>query len=400
MKYDQPSQEEKIDKNTSLREFIKDNQDIISELRDTKQPMHYSIIGVDEIQATTAKQQGYYQEMVSLLIDKINLPLQPVKQEELNSIVAEMEENHLSIVFGHPLVKDCATSILSSKEESLVLVTTKKGMTAQEVPYAYWGAEEYLSSHIKDTILEGHTILFNTATDLFHAVLEGEIEGMLIKDSTYESYLQEEKELYLVSDVVFPLQEYIVISNQQEVLLKFMKNFLPFYDNYRKIEQISTAEIRYLKPMQGMKEGVAFWTSSIIMGLAFIITIIYLVFRRRSEKKKKQIASVLYQELSVLHDNNQEVFVVDLLTGKIRSYHHFSRFFENQNALHRKQMSLKELSNKIGFNFEEHYRYIGRQFNRTYLFQYQLYLGGVRYQVKEEGIFEQGILVLLISKEQ
>ncbi|HCL02522.1 MAG TPA: hypothetical protein DHW61_08925 [Lachnoclostridium phytofermentans] len=400
MKYDQPSQEEKIDKITSLRNFIEDNQDIISELRDTKQPLYYIIVGVDEIQATTVKQQGYYQEMVSLLIDKINLPLQPVKQEELNSIVAEMEEDNLSIVFGHPLVKDCATSILSSKEESLVLVATKKDMTAEEVPYAYWGVEEYLSSYIKDTILDEHTILFNTATDLYHAVLEGEIEGMLIKYSTYESYLQEEKELYLVSDVVFPLQEYIVISNQQEVLLRFMKMFLPFYDNYRKIEQIATAEIRYLRPIHGMKEGVALWTSSIIMGLTFIVTVLYFVFRHRREKKRKQLASVLYQELSVLYDNNQEVFIVDLLTGKIRSNHHFSCFFENQSALHRKHMSLKELSSKIGFNFEEHYRYICRQFDRTYLFQYQLYLGGVRYQVKEEGIFEQGMLVLLISKEK
>ncbi|ABX41149.1 hypothetical protein [Lachnoclostridium phytofermentans] len=400
MKYDQPSQEEKIDKNTSLRKFIEDNQDIISKLRDKKQPLHYSIVGVDEIQAATAKQQGYYQEMVSLLIDKINLPLQLIEQEELNSVVAEMEEDNLSIVFGHPFVIDCATSILSNKEESLVLVTRKKDMTAQEVPYAYWGVEEYLSSYIKDTILEEHTILFNTATDLCHAVLDGEIEGMLIKYSTYESYLQEGKDLYLVSDVTFPLQEYIVISNQQKVLLRFMKKFLPFYDNYNKLEQTSTAEIRYLRPIGGMKEGVALWTSSIIMGLAFFITLLYFVFRRRREKKRKQIASVLYQELAVLHDNNQEVFIVDLLTGKIRSNHHFSCFFENQNSLHRKHMSLKELSNKIGFNFEEHYRYISRQFDRTYLFQYQLYLGGVRYLVKEEGIFEQGILVLLISKER
>jgi hypothetical protein len=247
---------------------------------------------------------------------------------------------------------------------------------------------------------EEYQNIMKRAADLFHAVLEGEIEGMLIKYSSYELYLHEEKELYLVSDVVFPLQEYIVISNQQDVLLRFMKKFLPFYEKYRREEQITTAEVRYLKPIRGMKEGVALWTSSIIMGLAFIVTIIYFIFRHQREKKKKQIASVLYQEISALHDNNQEVFVVDLLTGKIRSKHHFSCFFENQSALHRKHMSLKELSNKIGFNFEEHYRYISRHFDRTYLFQYQLYLGGVRYKVKEEGIFEQGILVLLISKEK
>ena len=88
-----------------------------------------------------------------------------------------------------------------------------------------------------------------------------------------------------------------------------------------------------------------------------------------------------------------------MLAGKVRSNQNFSCLFENQKSLPRKNMRLKELSNRIGFDFEEHYRYISRQFERTYLFQYQLYLGGVRYLIKEEGVFEQGIFVILMSKE-
>lgn len=400
MKYDQPSQEENMEESSNLNRFIEDNQDIISELIDSNQQLRYIIVGEDEIQTKGEEQQGYYQEMVSLLIDEINLPLQKAEQDELVSATAELDEGNLSIVFGYPLGYDGASAILVNREESLVLVTKKSGMTPKEVPYSYWGTEEYLRSYIKDTILEDHTILFNTGTDLYQAVLQGEIEGMLIKNSAYERYLLEEGELYLVSDVEFPVQEYLLVSKTQAVLSEFMDRFLPFYDKYRRKEQISTVEVRYQEPNQGGSENVVLWTSSAIVGLVFILIVLYIGINQWKKKKKKQVASNLYQELSALHDNAQELLIVDLRTGKIRSNQNFSCLFGNQKTLHRKNMRLKELSNKIGFDFEEHYRYICRQFERTFLFQYQLYLGGVRYLVKEEGIFEQGIFVLLMSKEK
>lgn len=399
MKYDQPSQEEKIEESSCLNKFIQNNQDIISELIDSKQQLRYIIVGEDETKIMADKKQGYYQKMVSLLIDEINLPLQKVEQEESVNAIAELKEDNLSIVFGYPLGYERATAMLVNREESLVLVTTKKGMTEKEIPYAYWGTEEYYRSYIKDTILEEHTILFNTGADLFQAVSQGEIEGMLIKKSTYESYLQEEKELYLVSSLEFPVQEYILISNKQEALSKFMDKFLPFYEDILREEQISTVEVRYQEPNQGARESVILWTASVIMGLVFICIIFCFVVHQWKKKKKKQAASILYQELIALHDKSQEKLVVDLLAGKVRSNQNFSCLFENQKSLPRKNMRLKELSNRIGFDFEEHYRYISRQFERTYLFQYQLYLGGVRYLIKEEGVFEQGIFVILMSKE-
>ncbi len=400
MKYDQPSQEEKMEEDISLKAFLEENQDIISELKDSKQQLRYIIVGEDQKLATVEKQQGYYQEMVSLLMDEIALPLQQVEQEELISALAELEEENLSIVFGYPQMNNNVSSMLVNREESLVLVTTKKDMKRSEVPYFYWGTEEYLRSYIKDSILEDHTILFNSGSDLFEAFLQGEIEGMLIKKSTYEKYLQEGEELYLVSDMVFPIQEYILISSEEDVLSRFMKRFLSFYEKYIKEEQLSAIEVRYQEPKEGVKEKIVLWTTSIIIGLAFIIALFSIVIYHRKNKKKKQIASLLYQELSVIHHKGQEVLIVDLVTGKIRSSQNFSCLFENLKSFHRKNIKIKELSNKIGFNFEEHYRYICRRFERTYQFQYQLYLGGVRYLVKEEGIFEQGILVLLMSKEK
>lgn len=400
MKYDQPSQEEKMEEDISLKAFLEENQDIISELKDSKQQLRYIIVGEDQKLATVEKQQGYYQEMVSLLMDEIALPLQQVEQEELISALAELEEENLSIVFGYPQMNNNVSSMLVNREESLVLVTTKKDMKRSEVPYFYWGTEEYLRSYIKDSILEDHTILFNSGSDLFEAFLQGEIEGMLIKKSTYEKYLQEGEELYLVSDMVFPIQEYILISSEEDVLSRFMKRFLSFYEKYIKEEQLSAIEVRYQEPKEGVKEKNVLWTTSIIIGLAFIIALFSIVIYHRKNKKKKQIASLLYQELSVIHHKGQEVLIVDLVTGKIRSSQNFSCLFENLKSFHRKNIKIKELSNKIGFNFEEHYRYICRRFERTYQFQYQLYLGGVRYLVKEEGIFEQGILVLLMSKEK
>ncbi len=382
---------------------MEENQDIISELRAAKQPLYYIIVGEDGIEMRE-KQQGYYQEMVSLLIEEINLPLLPVEQEEMVSLSEEIEGGNLSFIFGYPLVKEREASFPVNKKENLVLVTRKKDMTVYEVPYAYWGTEEHYRSYIKDTLLEGRTIIFNTGSELFRAVLEGEIEGMLIKHSFYEKYLQE-RELYLVSEIILPIQEYVLVPKQQDVLLKFMKNFLPFYEKYGKEEQTSTEEVRALESNQSISKKVTIGTAFMLMGLIAFLTLLYFLTQHKRQKERKQVASLLYQELSVLHDSNQEILVVDLLNGKIRSNQHFSCLLRNQKSylLHARsphsKMGIKELSNRLGFNFEEHYRYICRQFQRTYLFQYQLYLGGVCYLIKEEGIFEQGVLVLLMSKE-
>ena len=397
MNDDQPSQELNSEKVSVLRAFIEKNQDNITKLGNANEKLRFVIVGEEE--RTQNLEQGYYQKMVSLLVDELNLPLVEVKQEEMNNVVAELKEGTVEIAFGFPKMDNKLISIPTTKAETLVLATKRNDITLEEVPYYYWGTEEYYQDFLKDSILEDRTVLFNCQEDLWEAYQLDEITGILLKFSTYQNYVKEGAELYLISEMNFPIEEYILISEAEEAYATFFQAFLPFYEEYcMENEMVPLSKTTEDLPKQEENLDLFFFGGTLCLGVIIFISILCTSIHLWRKRKQKAIAQRLYQELVGQEKEENEVLVIDLIEGKAWSNQGFASFLGSERR--RKHRKLKELSSRIGFDFEEHYRYIIRQFERTYQFEYQLYLDGICYRMLEEGIFEQGILVLFITKEK
>lgn len=397
MNDDQPSQVLNNEKGSALRAFIEKNRDNIAKLGNAKEKLRFVIVGEEE--KTENLEQGYYQKMVSLLVDELNLPLVEVKQEEMNNVVAELKEGTVEFAFGFPKMENKLISIPATKEETLVLATKRNDITLEEVPYYYWGTEEYYQDFLKDSILEDRTVLFNCKEDLWEAYQLDEIAGMLLKFSTYQNYVKEGEELYLISEMNFPIEEYILISESEEAYETFFQAFLPFYEEYcMENETVPLSTTTEALPMQANNSNLFFLGGFLCLGVIMFISILCTSIHLWRKRKQKTIAQRLYQELVGQEKEENEVLVIDLIGGMAWSNQGFASFLGSERR--RKHRKLKELSSRIGFDFEEHYRYIIRQFDRTYQFEYQLYLDGICYRMLEKGIFEQGILVLLITREK
>jgi hypothetical protein len=60
---------------------------------------------------------------------------------------------------------------------------------------------------------------------------------------------------------------------------------------------------------------------------------------------------------------------------------------------------MKELTKKIGFDFQKHYEYVMKKQEGEFVCRFELYIRGVAYQFEEVGIYRDNVIVSKLYRE-
>lgn len=357
---------------------------------------------------------GSYSDIFTYFKDALKIDFEMVEFADYQLALGELEENNIQILTGMLIASEEQPRIL---EEELLFdsknitfsdpITNNKiilvgrsddiAFTTKTILNYYWGIEERYLPIVKDTDFDGHTIEYNSSNDLIQAVNGDELQGMLIKESSYNYYvdnLLKNSDNYVL-EYSYPVEERFTYNAENVILNQLLDNLLNMYlETYDVTSSDFMAADVFKEDDTSKKHVIAITTY--VLGLAATVLIIFSVFNNiKTHRTRKKRIRDLENRLTIKPDVDYEKFYIDLKQGRIISNKHFSSMLRKRK---RKSLRLNELSELTGYDYELHYKNIVFLGEENFSEEYALYVDGEKRHFLENGVYDNGFLVTVLTK--
>lgn len=399
----------------AIGEFSESQKDKLDFLRETYETIYYAIGNENDFPfayINNTEQNGIYYEMCSYFSDVLGIEFEQVEDMDYQTALAKLAENQIQLLTGllyrsgneaefvekDLIIDNSLISSSTSIDQSQVILVAREGeekLDTETIPNYYWGAEEQFLSLSNDSILDGHTIVYNSLEEVIHAIEGDEIQGMLVKDKNF-AFLVDNSTFNVPMTVLstsFQVGEHLTYSTENEILNEVLDDLLTIFLNFHPInENEVVATSQYDRSEENTRHVIMIGSS--VLGMLAVVLFIYASSQAiLTHKRRKKAFKDLEKRLTIDQEEEYELLYIDLGKGKIKSNKNFALFQLNTK---RKLLKIRELSKLIGYDYAMHYKNIMIQGEEEFFEEYELYINGVKYHLAEKGVFLGGYFVTAV----
>lgn len=384
--------------------FLDENKELITQLTRQYEDIQV-VIGTG---ANTSKDETYEQLIQYFsCITQIPYTIQkvPLNLDEIPSMLEEEVDLILGIVLPEqkeqiPITDSKIDKLLSYQSmegelfhNSLLLVShTKNGeVTRKQIPNYYWGSVMAYEELINETVLKGHTVFYNTYVEMIEACESGNICGMILPESYYEfEQTKGDKRFEKVEGISFGATEYYAALPTSMELTQIFDQVLSLYEELYE----SYFDLTLMKQRQEqIRDSVIIAGSTSLIGLCLIKGILHSIEEWKLTQMKKK--------LKIQSERTSDVLYIDMKRKRVcsaKGFHLFGLTGHRKKAS-KKKMSMKHLTQRIGFDFFKYYDYIVKKQQLRFQNSFTLYIQGVPYEFEEEGRVEGKRIVTIMYRK-
>ncbi len=265
----------------------------------------------------------------------------------------------------------------------------------EDIGKYYWGTTETILPLLSTSVFNNHIIGYNTTNELYEALKNGEIKGMLVKQSMldYSNLLSDEK-YQVITDIKISAQEHLAYcrenSKLNELLDKLVFTYQVTHVGYE--NQFGNALVDY---QQGMIENYLSRVNIqkylvIASGIAIVLLLAITFTTIISTRKMKRLNA----KMRTMCNSNSSMDILEINLGSevIASSNGFKMFGLTQSES-KDKFKVSELSELTGFDFKAHYMKIIEQDKDDFECEFSLRNHGRKYFLKEIGSLTGNYLV-------
>lgn len=276
----------------------------------------------------------------------------------------------------------CASETVYDNALTALILPDSPQITAENIGNCYWGADSAVMPMLDGTAVDGHTLDFSVRNELIEALEAQDIYGAIVRRSAidYDIFAGHEYRFREYEKFSIPYSECICMNSANTGLNELVNELCS--EAVVREHTFSSSEyaniIMNTKRQNTVNGYLAFGGIAISVILAVMCTFLAARGRRRRRNDEARL-------MAMIADNpDKELFELDLTRQKIKAYSGFS-VFKDAPAEIPSEVTLKELSELLGFDFVEHYATVRRAGATVYKNRFIIYVGGHKQYIAEDG---------------
>ena len=402
----------------SIVHFIQTYTEEIDYIKETYPVVSY-VVGNDSdfpyAYMKNKESAGMFYEMFDFFENMLNIEFKQIMDVDYQTAVDQLESNEIQLLTGLLFLSNEETSLvekgLVENEGSLAisrLIDTNRAILigkevkeeySQEIIRAcYWGTQDLLFPILIDGYLEDHIIVYNSLEEAILAMHADEIQGLFIKEKNYQKLVDE----LPISNVVvgesteYLLEERFTYCAENKELNEMLDKLITLYLSINSTEE---GETRIAINLNELSENTihVLKIGTFLVLLLVAIVLIYFIYQKLHKMKVRRIRyRELEKKLVIKGEEEDELLHIDIRKRKITSNKYFGILGLKQ---FKHSLSIKELTKLTGYDYTVHYMNISIQGEDVFVEEYSLFVNGDKLQFIERGVYADGYIVSVLSKE-
>ncbi len=352
--------------------------------------------------------KGIYARIISRLTEELGGTLAKVDAESADDALDMLEAGEVELVFGLP-------SVLADEDTGDFIdrtaVVYRNVLTAVVMPESidysdaadnkYWGVESIYLPLIFGEELEECLLDFNSSAALYRALVNKEVYGIIVKRSSIDAGIllegsfdyAEYGELYAECD------ECILLNSNNNELNEKIKAVVSEFCGETDAEDRYDRLTEYANLLTKTQDSLKRTKLAIILGAVFCTGLLGVIIVLLMRLKKQSFTA--YKKSGELSDGEgrREHMELKLRGRKLTAYGNFAVFGFPADEI-KNPITLKELTERTGFDFCSHYEHILAEEKGQYSSRFVLYSGGKKLYIFEEGKIERGKIEIIFENTE
>ncbi|MCR5685931.1 MAG: hypothetical protein K6G81_11030 [Lachnospiraceae bacterium] len=360
----------------------------------TQYPLYYRADGTTK---------GLWADFIGELALETGATCSPAVNESGEALTAAdaldmLEEGELDLVLGLPAGLDIQAHSAPVYENALTaLILENSPQAGRLVENCYWGIDSAVISLTQNTILDGHVLDFNNERELFEALDNKDVYGILVKRSLLDynawfgktgRYREFEGLKLPYTDCVYYKADDPGLEETVRTVAEKIRNSyssIPDYTKETHTELVAADNLAaYYNLLAGADQKLGFFSVLAVAGcfLAVSFGVIAAALASKLGSERRLEAA----KLATLFDGepDKELFELNLISKKLYAYKDFEIFGVTKKSLPN-PVKLEKLSNIMGFDFAGHFHDVPLHGNTIYKNRFIIHAGGRKLFIAENG---------------